>query len=56
MKVILEVQKEVYICFLNYEKAFDRVRLERMQCLSEIGIDGKDIRSSETCIEIKQRQ
>ena len=30
----LEVQKDVYICFLDYEKAFDRVRHEPlMQCL-----------------------
>ena len=41
----LEVQKYVYICFLDYEKAFDRVRHEPlMQCLSEIGVDGKDIK------------
>ena len=40
----LEVQKDVYICFLDYEMAFDRVRHEPlMQCLSEIGVDGKDI-------------
>ena len=37
----LEVQKDVYICFIDYEKAFDRVRHEPlMQCLSEIGVDG----------------
>ena len=36
------VQKDVYICFLDYEKAFDRVRHEPlMHCLSEIGLDGK---------------
>ena len=30
----LEVQKDVYICFLDYEKTFDRVRHEPlMQCL-----------------------
>ena len=40
----LEVQKDVYIGFLDYEKAFDRVRHEPlMQCLSEIGVDGKYI-------------
>ena len=40
----LEAQKDVYICFLDYEKAFDRVRHEPlMQCLSEIGVDGKYI-------------
>ena len=39
-----EVQKDVYICFLDYGKAFDRVRHEPlMQCLSEIGVHGKDI-------------
>ena len=32
----------VYICFLDYEKAFDRVRHEPLiQCLREIGVDGK---------------
>ena len=36
----LEVQKDVCICFLDYEKAFDRVRHEPlMQCLREIGVD-----------------
>ena len=41
----LEVQQDVYICFRDYEKAFDRVRHEPlMQCLSEIGVDGKDIK------------
>ena len=44
----LEVQKDVYIfiiCFLNYENVFDRVRHEPLtQCLSEIGVDGKDIK------------
>ena len=41
----LEVQKNVHICFLDYEKVFDQVRHEPlMQCLSEIGVDGKDIK------------
>ena len=40
----LEVQKDVYICFLDYEKGFDRVRHEPLlQCLSDIGVDGKYI-------------
>ena len=40
----MEVHKDVYICFLDYEKAFDRVRHEPpMLCLSEIGVDGKYI-------------
>ena len=35
----------VHICFLDYENAFDRVRHEPlMQCLSEIGVDGKYIK------------
>ena len=43
-EIHLEVQKDVYICFLDYEKPFNRVRHEPlMQCLSEIGVDGKDI-------------
>ena len=45
----LEVQKYVgpiyILCFLDYEKAFDRVRHEPlMQCLGEIGVDGKYIK------------
>ena len=41
----LEVHKYLYICFLDYEKAFDRVRHEPlMQCLREIGVDGKYIK------------
>ena len=41
----LEVQTYVYICFIDYEKVFDRVRHEPlMQCLSEIGVDGKYIK------------
>ena len=41
----LEVQKDVHICFLDYEKAFDSVRHKPLlQCLREIGEDGKDIK------------
>ena len=41
----LEVQKDVYICLLCYEKAFERVRhVPFTQTLSEICVDGKDIR------------
>lgn len=40
----LEVQKDVYICFIDYKKAFDRVNHSKMiECLQEIGIDGKDL-------------
>ena len=39
-----DVQKDVYICFINYTKAFDRVQhLKMMECLSEIGIADKDL-------------
>ena len=41
----LEVQKYVYICFLDYEKAFDRVRhAPLMQCIREIVVDGNYIK------------
>ena len=37
-----DVQKDVYICFIDYTKAFDRVKHFKMrECLSEIGIDDK---------------
>ena len=34
----------MYICFIDYTKAFDRVKHFKMiECLSEIGIDDKDL-------------
>ena len=40
-----EVQKNLYICFVDYEKAFDRVRHEEMlKLLRDLNIDGKDLR------------
>ena len=39
-----DVQKDVYICFIDYTKAFDRVeRFKMIECLSEIGIDDNDL-------------
>ena len=39
-----DVQKGVYICFIDYTKDFDRVKHFKMiECLSEIGIDDKDL-------------
>ena len=39
-----DVQKDVYICFIDYTKAFDQVKHFKMiGCLSEIGIDAKDL-------------
>ena len=41
----LEVDKDMYTCFIDYSKAFDRVHHSQLiQCLEKIGIDGKDIR------------
>ena len=41
----IEVQKNIYVCFIDYKKAFDRVQHERLiTCLQDIGVDGKDIR------------
>ena len=40
-----EVDKDIYACFIDYEKAFDRVNHESMiKCLRDIGVDGKDIK------------
>ena len=40
-----EVDKDIYACFIDYEKAFDRVNHEEMiKCLIDIGVDGKDIK------------
>ena len=39
-----DVQKDVYICFIDYTKAVDRVKhLKMLECLSEFGMDDKDL-------------
>ena len=39
-----DVQKDVYVCFIDYTKAFDRVKHFKMiGCLSEIGKDDQDL-------------
>ena len=41
----IEIQKDLYVCFIDYEKAFDNVRhKELFECLKRSGIDGKDLR------------
>ncbi|GFS18525.1 endonuclease-reverse transcriptase [Elysia marginata] len=41
----LEVQKDVYLCFMDYTKAFDRVRHDEIiKKLTHLYIDGKDLR------------
>ena len=40
-----EVNKDMYICFIDYEQAFDSVNHAKfIQCLQNIGISGKDIK------------
>lgn len=41
----LEVQQDLYLCFIDYTKAFDTVKHEAiMKILEDINIDGKDLR------------
>ena len=41
----IEVNKDLYLCFIDYTKAFDKVRHETLlDMLQELEIDGKDIR------------
>ena len=40
----LDVQKNVFICFVDYEKAFDKVRHEQLlEILKNLMLDGKDL-------------
>ena len=40
----IEVQQDVYICFIDYTKAFERVdHTKLIECLKEIGVDNKDL-------------
>lgn len=42
---MLEKQRDVFLCFIDYEKAFDKVRHdELMTMLKELHIDGKEMR------------
>ena len=41
----LEKQKDLYTCFTDYEKAFDRVNHEKLiEKLKLAGLNGKDVR------------
>ena len=41
----LEIQKDIYLCFIDYTKAFDRVRHDEIiKELTKLKIDGKDLR------------
>ena len=41
----IEMQKDLYLCFIDYEKPFDRVsHKDIVEMLMKIGIDGKDLR------------
>jgi hypothetical protein len=40
----IEVQKNIYLCFIDYSKAFDSVQHTKLiECLQGIGVDGKDV-------------
>ena len=44
MQKYQKVQRDIYACFIDYAKAFDKVRHSQMiECLKKIGTDGKDI-------------
>ena len=41
----IEVDQDLYTCFIDYSKAFDRVHHDQLiACLERIGIDGRDFR------------
>ena len=41
----IQMQQTMYLCFVDWKKAFDSVDHEKLlQLLNKIGIDGKDIR------------
>ena len=41
----LEIQKEVYLCFIDYTKEFDKFQhMEIIKQLQKLHVDGKDLR------------
>ena len=41
----MEIQRDLYLCFIDYTKAFDKLRHEEiMSILDSLNIDGKDLR------------
>ena len=45
MERVIEVNKKLYICFVDFEKAFDKVKHEDLiKMLEELELDGKDLR------------
>ena len=41
----IEVDQDIYTCFIDYSKAFDKVHhFQLIECLEKIGVDGRDIR------------
>ncbi|GFS10292.1 retrovirus-related Pol polyprotein from type-1 retrotransposable element R2 [Elysia marginata] len=49
MRRCIETQKDLYLCFIDYSKAFDKVRHEELfHILDSLDIDGKDLRILKT--------
>ena len=49
--------KNIYLCFIDYEKAFDRVKHAKIiECMENLDIDGKDISLIRNlyCAELKK--
>jgi len=48
----IEMQRNLFLCFIDYSKAFDNVKHERLlEMLEDIQIDGKDLRIKEPVLE-----
>ncbi|GFN98144.1 retrovirus-related pol polyprotein line-1 [Plakobranchus ocellatus] len=45
MEIGIEMQKDLHLCFIDYSKAFDKIRyVELFRMLEKLDIDGKDLR------------
>ena len=45
MERCIEVQNDLFICFIDYSKAFDKVKHDKLfEMLNQLDIDGKDLR------------
>ena len=57
IKKVRKFQKNIYFCFIDYDKAFDCVDHNKLwKILKEMGIQTTWLASWETCMQVRKQQ